>query len=180
VENTTRSWITAAVTLVGVAAVFWSGACANHREEEPTTAAGSDAGSPPAARPSPVEAYIQFVASARDSRSGVSDDQLAEGLRKLAGALGTLNAGGPDLLIDLRVGAEHVLLNPAAAETAAIIREAMVTAAEAIERESGPDPALREAAQSVRLDRPLVEQRVTVLHFFQQAADAIQRQTPDG
>ena len=102
--------------------------------------AASDAGSPPAALPSPVEEYIQFVATAGDSRSGLSDDQMAEGLRKLAGALGTLNAGGPDLLIDLRVGAEHVLLNPAATETAAIIREAMVTAADAIEREKRTGP----------------------------------------
>lgn len=168
------------MTLVSVAAVFWSGACGNHREEEPTAAAASDAGSPSAARPSPVEEYIQFVATAGDSRSGLSDDQMAEGLRKLAGALGAVNAGGPDLLIDLRAGAEHVLLNPAATETAAIIREAMATAADAIERGSGPDPALREAAQSVRPDRPLVEQPVAVLHFFRQAADAIQRQTPDG
>ena len=162
------------MTLVSLAAVFWSGACANNREEEPTAAAG-DAGSPRAALTSPVEEYIQFVAIAGDARPPLSDDQIAEGLRKLAGALGTLNAGAPDLLIDLRVGAEQVLLNPAATETTVIIREAMVTAADTIERRSGPDPALREAAQSVRSDRPLVEQRVAVLQFLRQAAHAIQR-----
>jgi hypothetical protein len=74
IENVSRSWIAATVTLISVAAVFWSGACANHREEEPTAAAASDAGSPPAAVPSPVEEYIQFVATAGDSRSGLSDD----------------------------------------------------------------------------------------------------------
>jgi hypothetical protein len=169
-------WIAAALTLVIVAAVFWSGACVNDREEEPTASAGDDNGSPPNA-PSPVEAYIEFAATVGDPPARLSDDQMAEGLRKLAGALGTLNAGGPDLLIDLRAGAEHVLLNPASTETAAIIREAMVAAADAIERGRGPDPTLREAARSVRPDRPLIEQQVAVLHFFRQAADAIQRRT---
>jgi hypothetical protein len=172
-------WIAAALTLVIVAAVFWSGACVNDREEQRTASAGDDNGSPPNA-PSPVEAYIEFVATVGDPPARLSDDQMAEGLRKLAGALGTLNAGGPDLLIDLRAGAEHVLLNPASTETAAIIREAMVAAADAIERGSGPDLALRETARSVRPDLPVIEQRAAVLHFFRQAADAIQRQAPDG
>jgi hypothetical protein len=179
VANAPR-WIAVALRLVIVAAVFWSVACVNDRQEEPTADAGNDSGSPPDALPSPVEAFIEFAATAGDPQSRLSDDQVADGLRKLAGALGTLNAGGPDLLIDLRVGAEQVLLNPASTETAAIIREAMVAAADAIERGSGPDLALRETARSVRPDLPLIEQRAAVLHFFRQAADAIQRQAPDG
>ena len=83
-------------------------------------------------------------------------------------------------MIYFRVGAEQVLLNPASAETAAIIREAMVAAADSIERRTRPDPALRGAVESVRPDRSLIEQRAAVLHFFQQAADAIHRQTPVG
>ena len=164
------------MTLVSVAAVFWSGACVNHREEEPTAAAASDAGSPPAARPSPVEEYIQFVATAGDPRPSLSDDQMAEGLRKLAGALGTLNAATPDLLIDLRVGAEHIVLNPASTETTAVIRDALVAAAGSMERTETDGP-LRRAAESITTDRPLIEQHGTVFQFFQRAADALERRT---
>jgi hypothetical protein len=158
------------VTLVIVAAMFSSTACTNDRERGPTAAA-ADA--------SPVEGYVEFAATAGNPQSGVSDDQMAEGLRKLAGALGTLNVGGPDLLIDLRVGAEHILLHPASTQTAAIIREALVAAADAIERGGEPDPALRGAAESVRPDQPLIEQRVAVMDFFGRAADAIRRRSPD-
>ena len=177
VANAPR-WIDVALTLVIVTAVCWSGACVNDRKG-PTAAAASDADSPPNALPSPVEEYIRFVATTGDPQSLRGDDQMADGLRKLAGALGTLNAGGPDLMVDLRVGAEQVLLSPASTETAAIIREAIVAAADAIEHKNGPDPLLREAARSVRPDRPLIEQRVAVLHFFREAAGGIQHEAPD-
>ena len=179
VANAPRSWIAAAVTLLIVVAVLWSAACVNDGERQPTVAAADDNGSPPTALPSPIKGYIEFAATAGDPQSGLSDDQMADGLRKLAGALGMLNAGGPDLLIDLRIGAEQILLNPASTETAVIIREALVAAADAIERGSEPDPALREAAESVRPDRPPIEQRVALLHFFRRAAAAIQRRFAD-
>jgi hypothetical protein len=173
------SWTAAAVTLVIAAATFGSAACMNDREQGPVAAAADDHQSPSAGLPSPVEGYIQFAATADDPQSGLSDDRIAEGLRKLAGALGTLNAGRPDLLVDLRVAAEHFLLNPASTQTAAMIQEALVAAADAIERGGERDPALRGAAESVRPDRPLTEQRAAVLYFFQRAADAIGRRPPD-
>lgn len=177
--NAPRSRAAAAAMLVIVAAVLWPVGCRNDREEESTEAAGDNNESPLEAPP-PVEAYVEFAAKTGNPSARLSDAQMAEGLRKLAGALGSLNMGGPDLVIDLRVGAEQVLLNPASAETAAIIREAMVAAADSIERRTGPDPALRGAVESVRPDRPLIEQRAAVLYFFQQAADAIHRRTPAG
>ena len=166
--------------LVIVAALFGSVACMRDREREPTAAAGTDDGSPSTAPPSPVEGYLEFAATAGDPQPGLSSDQMAEGLRKLAGALATLNVGGPDLLIDLRIGAEHILLNPASAETAAVIRDGLVAAADAMERGTETDVALREAAESISPDRPLIEQQVAVLHFFRQAADAIQRRAATG
>lgn len=168
-------WTAAVVTLVIGAAAVWSVRLTD-REREPNVAAVDDDGSPPAAaRPSPVEEYLQFLAAVPDSQSGLSDERMVEGLRKLAGALGTLNMGNPDLLVDLRVGAEHILLNPASAETAATIRAALVATAETLEREPETNGALGGAAQSIRADQPLTEQRMAVLHFFRQAGDAIQR-----
>jgi hypothetical protein len=122
-----------------------------------------------------VEEYVQFAATAGDPQSGADDVQLAEGLRKLAGALATLNVGGPDLPIDLRVGAEHVLLNPASTETTAMVRDDLVAAAQALTG-TDTDRALREAAQSIRPDRPFAEQREEVFQFFRRAGDAVQRQ----
>jgi hypothetical protein len=173
-----RVRVPAATLLIIVAATFWSSACANDREQQPTAAEGNDSGSPTAGVASPVQSFIEFAATVGDPQSGLSGEQMADGLRKLAGALASLNAGSPDLWIDLRIGAEQVLLNPASTDTTAIIREAMVAAADAIERGRGPELALRETARSVRPDRPLMEQPVVVRDFFQQAAGAIQRAGP--
>ena len=165
------------MTLVIVAAVFGSVACMGERERQPTAGAGIDGGSPSTAPLSPVEEYLEFAATAGDPQSSLRGDQMAEGLRKLAGALATLNVVGPDLLIDLRIGAEHILLNPASAGTAAVIRDGLVAAADSMERGTGTDVALRAAAESIRPDRPLIEQQAAVLHFFQRAADAVQTST---
>jgi hypothetical protein len=125
--------------------------------------------------PSAVEEYAQFAATAGEGQSGGDAGQLAEGLRKLAAALAALNVGGPDLPIDLRVGAEHVLLNPASTEITAMIRDDLIAAAQAVERATETDTALRGAAESIETDRPLIEQQGTVLQFFRQAADALHR-----
>ena len=157
-----------------VAAVCYSGACANGGEQQPAAAAGTDSASPADARPA-VDSFVQFAAAAGDSQPRLSDEQMADGLRKLAGALAAVNAGTPDLLIDLRIGAEQVMLNPASSETAAIIRDALTAGADAIERRAGPAPAVKEAAQSLRPDQPLIEQQAAVAHFFRRAAEAVQR-----
>lgn len=84
-----------------------------------------------------------------------------------------LNVGSPDLPIDLRVGAEHLLLNPSSTETAAMIRDDLIAAAGALEPGTDAGRPLRAAAESIRPDRPLTEQRAVVLHFFRRAADAL-------
>ncbi|OFW12865.1 MAG: hypothetical protein A3H29_01795 [Acidobacteria bacterium RIFCSPLOWO2_02_FULL_67_21] len=69
-----------------------------------------------------------------------------------------------------------MLLNPASTATTEIVRNGLMSAAEAIEpgRPDGGD-TLRRLAESVRPDGPLFDQRLTVQEFFQESAKAIQR-----
>lgn len=169
-----RWWIAGVTTLALLATAVWLMVSVD-RDPEPTAGATSDGASAPAGVPSAVEEYAQFAAAAGEGQSGADAGQLAEGLRKLAAALAALNVGGPDLPIDLRVGAEHVLLNPASTEITAIIRDDLIAAAQAVELATETDTALRGAAESIETDRPLIEQQGTVLQFFRQAADALHR-----
>lgn len=124
---------------------------------------------------SPVVEYLEFAA-ADDSAAGGDAAYVADGLRKLAGALGELGIGGPELGVDLRVTAEHVLLAPASETTAAAVRDVLVSAADAFgEAES---EGLRAAAGSVATDQPLDAQAAAVGRFFQEAAGMIERRTP--
>jgi hypothetical protein len=169
-----RWWIAAVTTLALLAAAVWLIVSVD-RDGEPTAEATSDGASASAGVPSAVEEYTQFAATAGEGQTGADAGQLAEGLRKLAGALAVLNVGGPELPIDLRVGAEHVLLNPASTETTATIRDDLIAVADAVERATETGAALRGAAESIKTDRPLIEQQGTVLQFFRQAADALHR-----
>lgn len=175
------SWtVIFAVVLLAITAIFWAIERAGRNDErsrgadEPaasdvTTASGSETNSP-------LQDYLQFAGTADTRGADVDQEYMADGLRKLAGALGTLNLGSPDLQVDLRVVAEHVLLNPASTATTEIVRNGLLSAAEAIEpgRQDGED-ALRRLAESVRPDGPLFDQRLTVHEFFQESANAIQR-----
>lgn len=166
-----RSWMAiSAVGLLAVTAIFWAVGCAGSNDER---SRGVDE---PAAANSPLQDYLRFAGTAETRGADVDREYLADGLRKLAGALGTLNLGGPDLQVDLRVAAEHVLLNPASTATTEIVRNGLMSAAEAIEpgRPDGGD-TLRRLAESVRPDGPLFDQRLTVQEFFQESAKAIQR-----
>lgn len=167
-----RWWIAGLTTLALLATAVWLMVSV---DREPTAGAASDGASAAAGAPSGVEEYAQFAATAAEGQTGADAGQLAEGLRKLAGALAALNVGGPELRIDLRVGAEHVLLNPASTEVTAVIRDDLIAAAQAVELATETEALLREAAESIKRDRPLIEQQGTVLQFFRQAADALHR-----
>jgi hypothetical protein len=170
-----RWWIAAVTTLALVATGVWLIVSVDHRDREPTAGTTSDGASAAAGVPSPVGEFAQFAATADEAPSGADAEQLAEGLRKLAGALAALNVGGPELPIDLRVGAEHLLLNPASTEMTVIIRDDLIAAAQAVALATETDAALRGAAESITPDRPLIEQQGAVLQFFRQAADALHR-----
>lgn len=123
---------------------------------------------------SPVEEYLQF-ASSDVTATNAHQQRMSEGLRKLAGALGTLNIGALGLQVDLRVAAEHLLLNPSSPETTALVRDALTSAADAIQTAADGGDRLRQLAQSVRPGVPLRDQRATVHQFFQDSASVIAR-----
>jgi hypothetical protein len=84
--------------------------------------------------------------------------------------LGTLGVGNPDLHVDLRVVAEHVLLTPASPATTAAVRDALLRAADAMESTDG---ALHGQARSIDPTQPLIEQQATVHRFFRASAELI-------
>jgi hypothetical protein len=123
--------------------------------------------------PAPVEDYLRF---ADEGTNTDADPQaMAEGLRKLAGALGALSLGPPALQVDLRVAAEHILLNPSAQATTATVRDGLLAAAEAIESTADGEDSLRRLAESVRPSAQLLDQRTTVNEFLVQSATALDR-----
>ena len=169
-----------AVLLLAITATFWAVERAGNNDErsggvDTAAAAGGETTSGDETK-SPLQEYLQFAGAAGSRGADVDQEYIVDGLRKLAGALGTLNLGSPDLQVDLRVAAEHILLNPASTATTEIVRNGLISAAEAIEtgRPDGGDD-LRRLAESVRPYGPFLDQRVTVHEFFQESAKAIQR-----
>ena len=161
-----------AAFLLTVAAAFW--AFQQLRYEKTDTSQRLESESSIGKQTSPAEDYFLFVDG---TNKGAANAQpfIVEGLRKLAGAVGDLNLGTLDVQVSLRVSAEHVLSNPDATATTEAVRNALIQAAEAIEVERKGDGDLRRLAASLLLDRPLARQHQTILEFFQQSADAMQR-----
>lgn len=183
--STRRRWgrVFLLVIVPVMVAVFWAVQRAGNDDE-----GGAGAGAPaqsdgaPAfdsATTSPVDDYFRFTGVAGDTPAPEPDAipaYVAEGLRKLAGALGALMIGSPDLQIDLRVAAEHLLLNPASTATTTIVRRGLIAAAEAIPPSQGSHQVdLRRIAQSIDSDRPLIDQEAAVRNFFRESAMAMQR-----
>ena len=161
-KNPSWSWLVIlAVISLAIAAVFWAVERVGDTDED-AIAMGVPADNDGAnsETSSPVQDYLQFAGAAGDRQVRDSDadpDNIVEGLRKLAGALGTLNLGSSDLQVDLRVAAEHFLLNSASTATAAAVRNSLISAADAIEAERRNEVNLRRLAESVRRDRPLLD-----------------------
>jgi len=165
-----------------MAAVFWAVERAGDDDAD-----GARAGAPPqddgatafnSEVTSPVEDYLRF-AGAGDSPMPEPDavpEYIAAGLRKLAGALGALTLGSHDLQVDLRVAAEHLLLNPASTATTTVVRRGLISAAAAMQPSGGSNHVdLRRIAQSIEPDRPLLDQRAAVRDFFRESAMAMQK-----
>jgi hypothetical protein len=119
----------------------------------------------------PLAAYLQFAAGSEPDRGDAA--YVADGLRLLAGALGDAGIGGPDLGVDLRVTAEHVLLNPASPDTATGVRSVLVSAADALG--AGDTDDVQATAESIDSGRGIDEQVDTVQHFFRDAAAVLER-----
>jgi hypothetical protein len=155
--------------LVGVVAAVVVAAALWFVMRDPSAGAGSTAGAPVI---SPVDDYLAFADGLAASGGSAADDLVVDGLRRLAGALGTLKPGDPELPVDLRVAAEHIIINPGAADTTTAVRTSLVAAALALEGE-GSSTTLRGAADAIDSSQPIAEQREALARFFMLAAESV-------
>ena len=176
VRGRRRTWILLLGVLLAAGAAFWIA-----RRPAPD---GADAPGTPASQAAegsgdtaePVRDFTEWAATTRSAAADapLEPDAIAEGLRRLAGALGARGTDRPELLVDLRVAAEHVVLNPTSPDVAATVRDTLIAAAAAIPAPpaaSGPTP--QAAAEGIKPDAPLTTQPAAIRTFFQAAADAL-------
>ena len=121
-----------------------------------------------------VQDYLD-VADTVAETTPITDEFIADSMRKLAAALGTLNLGDLDLQVALRVAAEHVVSNPQPVGTSAAVRNALISAAEAIEADGTGGGGLRQSAESVLPDRPLADQAAAIREFLRRSGPALRR-----
>ena len=161
----------AAAVLLAAAAL----GCGGNPSSEPAGRDEAGQGGAPAASVDAVQVFDDFAAGIEPSER-MEPSTIAEGLRGLAGAIGTLGVAPPEVLVDLRVAPEHVLLNPESPEVAATVREALLSAGQALaSTESGKGSAVEKAAEGIRADTPLPDQGAALSTFFQEAARALGR-----
>jgi hypothetical protein len=113
-----------------------------------------------------VQDYLQVADAAGAETTVVDAEFLADALRKLAAALGTLNLAAPELQVELRVAAEHVLLSPRSIETTAAVRDSLISAADAIQAGGTAGAGVRQSAESLRADQPLLDQDAAIREFL--------------
>lgn len=170
-NNWSRSWTLA---LAAILALGLASCSSDDRAGEET---GGEPGAGQGGSTSPgnadlVGTYIEFARNAQGLQGGAADPAvIADGLRRLAGVMGTLDGSRPELMTDLRASAEHVLLNPDSPDVAATVREAVMEAAKALQMvEASSGAAALKAAENIRADMPLTGQPAALRQFFQQAA----------
>jgi len=154
-----------AVSLLAAAAT----SCSSNGPSSGDSTSGNDGDMAPATNPA-----MDFVRFAESDFTGEDADYVAEGLRGLAGALGALNVGTPELTVDLRVAAEHVLLHPTTEATTPTVSAGLLSVARALDATQETGPGLLPIAESIRPDVPLPDQVTQVREFFQACAQAIQ------
>lgn len=135
--------------------------------------------------PAPIRDYALFVGDAGGAGGGTpqtpAHEYTAEGLRKLSTALGSLGheAGSDDTprrLEVIRNAADQIVQDPTSLRHAELVREAFMDAVAVLDDvEAASTTSLRTIAESMREDRPLLEQQETVREFFRQSADAIEQ-----
>ena len=145
-------------------------ACQRSREPDTSGAQGSSVDRDASAF---VEDYLTLADAAGDENSGVDEQFVADALRKLAAALGTLQLADLDVQVSLRVAAEHVLSNPQSPDTTVAVRNTLVSAADAMEAGQPAATGLRKAAESPRRDRPLSDQLAAIREFIRKSGAPI-------
>jgi hypothetical protein len=136
----------------------------------------SPAAEAPGAAPivEPVQDLATFAGS-MPAEGPIEPEVIAGALRRLAGAAGSASAVPLALTVDLRVYAEHVLLDPESIEVTAAVRETLIRVADTVaETTPGPDAAaLQAAATSISARQPLTTQAADLRRYFQAAAAAL-------
>jgi hypothetical protein len=143
--------------------------------------------------PGEVDAYLRHVqrGEARD-RMGPEHDYTADGIRRLAAAIGAIAIGDTvaghaleSQLAELRQRADALQRDPSANTHALATREAFLIAAgmlEGIQQRRFPElaseaTAVRRAAEATQAKRPLLEQKAEVQQFFDEASGILRGMT---
>lgn len=170
-------WLVAAVVLLVVAVAAVHG-------DRATVETASIVGTAGAVDRSGIDAFVTFAQESEEpSRDGLPSaglrgDHTAEGLRRLAAALTTLGADAP-VTTTVRAAADQITDNPFSLGHASLVHEAFSVAARELGR-MVPDEAvrLRQLANNIRPDRPLIDQARQVQRFFEAASDAVRIASP--
>lgn len=192
-ERTAWPWVLLGLLLVALLLWFVFGRASDGAEVADRTPPVLTDSVPAAAAagatmPAELSEFVQFVESRSSADAGVAHDYTAEGLRRLAGALGAVATGasvsGVDVeqrLTGIRERADAMQRDSTSTQHALQAREAallaggllqQMQAARAGTAESAPGP-VNEAARAISAERPLLEQVSEVQRFFEQAASAL-------
>ena len=174
-----RAWVAIGVGVLMLPLAFWGWRQFNDHRRARAVDQPDDRHAAVAADTTavPIHEYLRFAATIVDRQSAQPDmigQYLAYGLRKLAGAMGALKVGRPELSVDLRIAAEHILLNPESTANTNTTRSLLIEASAAIAQSAATSHSqLRQSAEAIKVDTPLPSQRPVVDHFFRESADAI-------
>ena len=153
--------------LAGAAALWWAGS------REPTIVPRAGEAVTPTEPGDPVEEYVAFGDHLRTDPE-LTDAAIVDGLRKLARALAGAETPA-DVAIDLRIVAEHIVLNPDAVETTEVVRRSLLAAADALDERNGDAQLVRPLAASIDVRIPLTHQRDRLSQFFVGSADRLRQ-----
>ena len=146
--------------------------CSVTPEGDHAAEAGRAAAGEPLPAKAPVDEFLVFASTPGGRIGDTGPDYIATGLRRLAGALDSLDIGGDELALDLRVAAAHVLLQPASLENAALVRQLAIRTAQALSR--GPSGApVASRADAISDERSLLQQPPALQDFFAAAGNAL-------
>jgi hypothetical protein len=163
-----RFWptIVGALLLIGAGTMLW---WLGFNEGSAAVVSGAT----PDVRPAggPVTDYLEF-ASGVDA-TPANSEMIVDGLRRLAGALGTLEGAPPGAAVDLRVAAEHILLSPDTPGTTKAVRDSLVAAADILTDGGTDAPRLGSLAASIDPATPVGMQGDVMARFFVRAAEIL-------